>query len=337
METLMAKVRTSDGRIGWGEAFGHKSNPATWAALEEIVAPFYLGSGITPRETQARAVRAFHAFGRTGPVLYAISALDTALWDLAAQMADLPLRHFIDPAARDAVRAYASLVHYGDDPAEVRRHVARARAAGYDAFKLHETSAPSVVAARQAAGPGAQLMVDVNCRWAEPAAAAAIDSFLPLGLRWLEEPLWPPENDAGMARLAARGIPLAAGENASGPLALLASLEAGSITVAQPSVGKIGGITALLEILDATGTADVVPHCFYYGPALLATAQLVATMDDAVQVEVPFVTWPHRLHPLHGIGPWLDLPDAAGLGFAPDPGVLESHLVRRATVGPAAG
>ncbi|GAA1884742.1 mandelate racemase/muconate lactonizing enzyme family protein [Paeniglutamicibacter psychrophenolicus] len=329
MESLMAKVTTSEGLVGWGEAFGHKVNDVTWAALESLVAPFYLGKPADPEALHDQAQRAFHAFGRTGPVLYAISALDIALWDIKAQIAEKPLRKLLNPAARDSIGAYASLVHYGEDPAEVTRQISRAQQQGFGAFKLHESSYPAIAAARMQAGAGAPLMVDVNCRWNEADAAEAIDSFLPLNLRWLEEPLWPPDAVEAHARLALRGIPLAGGENASGTEALDAALTARALDVAQPSIGKIGGFSSMLGHLHPHPTALVVPHCFYYGPAQVATAQFIAAMDDDVPLEAPLLLWEEHLHPLHAARPVIELPDTPGLGFAPDMEVLERHLVDR--------
>ncbi|MDO2934695.1 mandelate racemase/muconate lactonizing enzyme family protein [Paeniglutamicibacter sulfureus] len=328
MESLMVKVTTSEGLIGWGEAFGHKVNDVTWAALESLVAPFYLNKPVDPEALNDQAQRAFHAFGRTGPVLYAISALDIALWDIKAQIAEMPLRQLLNPSARNSITAYASLVHYGEDPAEVARQISRAPGLGFEAFKLHESSYPAIAAARAQAGASAPLMVDVNCRWNEGDAAAAIDSFLPLNLRWLEEPLWPPDDVEAHRRLNSRGIALAGGENVSGAQALDAALAAGALGVAQPSIGKIGGFSSMLRYLSPrTDTAVVVPHCFYYGPAQVATAQFIAAMSEEVQLEVPLLVWDEHLHPLHAVRANFDLPYTSGLGFAPDAEVLERHLI----------
>ncbi|GAA1175349.1 mandelate racemase/muconate lactonizing enzyme family protein [Nesterenkonia xinjiangensis] len=334
MESLLVKLTDSDGAVGWGEAFGHRSNPATWAALEGIVAPFHLGRPADPATVRRDAEYAFHAFGRTGPVHFALSAVDIALWDLAAQRAGMPLRHLLTPQPRDTIDCYASLVHYGDDPVEVAHHISRAQEAGYASFKLHESSPEAVAAARAQAGPEAGLMTDVNCRWNESEASAALEAFAPADLLWLEEPVFPPDDTAALARLNARHGRISAGENASGVQGMVEQMRAGAVDYAQPSVGKIGGISAMREVLAAgeeTGVA-VVPHCFYYGPALNASAELIATLGEEVRLEVPFLQWPQRLHSLHGAGPRITLGDAPGLGFVPDERVLSEHLVRRAVV-----
>lgn len=345
MESLIVKVHDSEGRIGWGEAFGHTSNPVTWAALEGLVGPFCLGRSAEPQSFRRQAEYAFHAFGRTGPVHYAVSALDTALWDLTAQRAGMPLRHLLaeqlDTLAANEVTSYASLVHYGEDPAEVAHHIHRAQQAGFDSVKLHESSVPAVAAARQQVGDQADVMTDVNCRWDEAGADQAFRDFEPYNLLWLEEPIFPPDDTAALARLNAQHRRVAAGENASGGQGLCEQIRSGAVSFAQPSVGKIGGISAMLEVLQAGRQAQVAvaPHCFYYGPAVNATAEIIAVLageksaGPQAQLEVPFVTWQQQLHPLHSPGPSLRLSEQPGLAFTPDGAVLHEHLIRAVQLG----
>lgn len=86
---------------------------------------------------------------------------------------------------------------------------------------------------------------------------------------------------------------------------MLQQITAGAVSFAQPSVGKIGGVSGMLEVLRAAEAAHVpvAPHCFYYGPALNASAEIVAALGGTAQLEVPFLSWPRRLHSLHGAGP----------------------------------
>src|SRR2546430_15249271 len=57
-------------------------------------------------------------------------------------------------------------------------------------------------------------MLDTNCPWTVVEAVEMARRLAPLGLRWLEEPVFPPENVAGLAEVRNKGgIPTAAGEN----------------------------------------------------------------------------------------------------------------------------
>ena len=88
---------------------------------------------------------------------------------------------------------------------------------------------------------------------------------------WVEEPIWPPEDFAAMAKLRrATGVPQAAGENATGALDFRKMIEAGAVDYVQPSVIKIGGITTLWRIATAAEADGVtcVPHAPFFGPGL---------------------------------------------------------------------
>ncbi|WP_404288373.1 mandelate racemase/muconate lactonizing enzyme family protein [Glutamicibacter arilaitensis] len=341
----MVKIRTTNGLTGWGEAFGHKSNPATWAALEEIVGPFFIGQETGIATSMPAAEYSFHAFGRTGPVHYALSAIDIALWDLEAQQAEVTLREYIEPGSRDQIHAYASLVHYAEDPHEVSSHVKQAQSMGFRAFKLHESTREAIAAARRSIG-SAPLMVDVNCAWDPDSAAQAIASFEALDLLWVEEPIFPPDSTTGLRELNARFANISAGENHSGVAGLISAMESKTLSFAQPSVGKIGGISAMLRVRQAGKRLGipVVPHNFYYGPALLASAQILALDPPQFlingtplpELEIPFVKWEQTLHPLHAPhqsamdqNGRIELPQAPGLGFDPDAKILEKYLVKR--------
>jgi L-alanine-DL-glutamate epimerase-like enolase superfamily enzyme len=74
----------------------------------------------------------------------------------------------------------------------------------------------------------------------------------------LEEPVWPPEDWVGLARVRAEGgIALAAGENTSNPIDFKHMFDAGAVTYAQPSVTKIGGVSALREVAMLAEAASV--------------------------------------------------------------------------------
>src|ERR1700710_2938031 len=48
MESLIVRVETDDGLVGWGEGFGHLANPGTQAILDTLVGPWFLGRDPAP-------------------------------------------------------------------------------------------------------------------------------------------------------------------------------------------------------------------------------------------------------------------------------------------------
>ena len=80
-------------------------------------------------------------------------------------------------------------------------------------MKLHEIDVPQTRAARDAVGPTVSLMLDVNCPWSVDSAIDMAHRLRDCDLAWLEEPVWPPEHHAGLARVRREGgVRIAAGE-----------------------------------------------------------------------------------------------------------------------------
>jgi L-alanine-DL-glutamate epimerase-like enolase superfamily enzyme len=288
MDTLLVRVETDDGVVGWGEAFGYNAIPATIAALQSVVANLCIGhdaADISGLHFQVQ--QKLQNFGRTGGMIFALSGIDIALWDIAGQVAGLPLYKMLGGKNVERVPVYASLLRYGDARL-VADNSSQALARGYRHIKLHEIEEPMVRAARQAIGPGVALMVDTNCPHKFDGALAMARSFAPHDLLWLEEPLWPPEDFAGLRRIGKdSGIAIAAGENASTLGDFIHMLNEGAVAYAQPSVTKIGGLTGFLEVLNYAKSKNVkvAPHSPYFGPGLIASTHIVAAEGPPMLVE----------------------------------------------------
>ncbi len=336
MAMLLVKLETDEGLSGWGEGFGHAVAPATKTAIDTLIAPHFIGreaGDITA--LMAEMAQKLHLFGRNGPVVYGLSAIDIALWDIAGKRCGRPLFELLGGSARRELSAYASLLRYGE-PRSVRETAARAAQEGYRAVKLHEITLAPVAAAREALGADVALMLDTNCPWSVAEAREMAEALLPLRLAWLEEPVWPPEDHRGLARVRACGIPLAAGENASGLHDFRHMFEAGAIDVAQPSVTKIGGISEMRKVVALAEAFGVrlVPHCAYFGPGYLASLHLAATLPH----EAPFERLYLELEAspfgaaLQAKGGKVAVPEGPGLGCDPDMAVVERYLSAPVTV-----
>jgi L-alanine-DL-glutamate epimerase-like enolase superfamily enzyme len=333
MDTLLVRVDTDEGVSGWGEGFGHRIFTATKAALDSFIGPMCVGRDPTAIAALVDDLqRNLAGVGRNGPAMYALSAIDIALWDIAGKLAGLPLYRLLGGAARTELPAYASLLRYADAGA-VSQYVERALKRGYRHLKLHEIALEPIKAARDIAGPDFPIMVDCNCPWTVDEAIAMARQLAPLNLTWLEEPVWPPEDHAGLARVrAAGGIPTAAGENAMLP-EFKGLLAANAIAYAQPSVTKVGGVTQMRKVMalaDACGVS-VVPHSAYFGPGLLASIHCIAAMPGASLVERYDADF--AVTPLHdAINPdargCIAVPQGPGLGADPDPRVIEKLRAR---------
>ena len=332
IDTLLVRIDTDEGVSGWGEAFGHRIWPATRAAIDTLIGPQCVGRdpaaiGVLANDLQ----RNLHGVGRNGSAMYALSAIDIALWDIAGKLAGLPLYRLLGGGMRQDLPAYASLLRYGD-PGAIAHHTAEALSRGYRRIKVHEIGEEQIKAARETAGPDIPLMVDCNCPWTVEQAIDMARRLAPYDLHWLEEPVWPPENHAGLAQVRKRGgIAVAAGENAMAA-DFKNMFEAGAVTYAQPSVTKVGGVSEMRKVIALAESfgVEVVPHSAYFGPGLLASLHLIAALTPEAPVErfyCDFDINPYHdaIHPKEGR---IAIPQGPGLGLDPDPKVIATLRLR---------
>jgi len=336
LDIVLVEVSTDAGLTGWGDAFAYVCPRSTATAIDEMIAPQARGqeapdaAGIPA--FMERIQRNLHLFGRYGITMFAISGLDIALWDLAARARGEPLHRLLGGAKRAKIPAYASLLRIGD-PVLVAQECETALRRGYPAIKLHETTVPAVVAARGAIGAGIPLMVDMNCPMDGAAAIAFAHACHEAAPKFLEEPVWPPEDFATLARVRTEGgLDVAAGENACTAHQFRQMLTAGAVSHAQPSVTKVGGITEYLQVVALADEMGVklAPHSPYFGPGLLATLQMMSLRDDGTFVEVFYMKreaclWGGRIDTdANGA---VALPNGPGLGYQPDKAVMERYRV----------
>ena len=330
MEILLVRVETDSGLVGWGEAFGYGVWPATREAIRALVGP--LAVGRDERDIAAlmnELNRKLHIVGRTGAVVYALAGLDIALWDIAGKAAGKPVSALLGGARHKQLPCYASLMRY-TDPKLVAENSAVAVARGYTAVKLHEIGVEQVKAAREAIGPDVKLMMDVNCPWTVQEALAVAEQVRPYDLYWFEEPVWPPEDFAGLAQVRrACGMPVTAGENAMSAKNFEQMFLAGAVDIAQPSVTKIGGISPMMEIaaLCKAHGVTMIPHCPYFGPGLLASVHIAASFEQETMIEYSYADL--GASPLGDAievkNGFIQVPTGPGLGRDPDPAVIAKY------------
>jgi L-alanine-DL-glutamate epimerase-like enolase superfamily enzyme len=333
MDSLIVKVETDAGIAGWGEGFGLSACATTRAALVNLVTPLALGREADDiGALMGDLARRLHNCARSGPVAFALSGLDIALWDIAGKVAGQPLYRMLGGEKTERIPAYASLLRYGTAEL-VERNAAEAVDRGYKHVKLHEITVPEVEIARRAIGPNAKLMVDTNCPWTPDEAVAMAKRMAPFDLLWLEEPVWPPEDYRAMARVRAEGgIPVAAGENAGTLADFSELLGTAKVDYLQPSVTKIGGITEMKKIvaLARSRGVKVAPHSPYFGPGLIASVHICAALPGQPPVERFYCDL--EASPFGDLidasGGYMRVPDAPGLGLVVDEAVIARYRVK---------
>ena len=332
-DTLFVRLETEDGIVGWGEAFSRAEDRSLASLIETRILPQVIGRN--PHEiSKIKFDLEFQMqnFGRIGSIAYGISAVDIALWDILGKSAGVSLSTLLGGAFTKEVEVYASLMRYGNC-ADVVNITQQAIERGYRYIKLHEVGEQEIRADVEASGASATIMLDTNCPWSVTEALYYDKVLAPLNLMWLEEPIWPPENYVGLARVRATSRHrIAAGENAGSLHDFVAMIEANAIDVAQPDVAKTGGVSELLKIAalcDAYGI-DFVPHCALFGPGQVASVHINAAQRHLPLLERLYCDFEAEIYNGHmtPVQGKVSVPIGPGLGVDPDQDVIDRYRIK---------
>jgi L-alanine-DL-glutamate epimerase-like enolase superfamily enzyme len=203
-----------------------------------------------------------HYVGRGGLVVHAISAIDTALWDLMAKRRGLPLWRLLgghDPQ----VPVYAGGIDLEFPLDRLLRQTEDNLEKGFRAIKMKVGRArlsedvERVAAMRALLGPDVPLMVDANMRWSADLAIRAARALAGHQVYWLEEPTIP-DDIKGHVRIAREGgLPVATGENLHTIYEFQSMIEAGGVSFPEPDLSNCGGISVWLKVAHLAEAANL--------------------------------------------------------------------------------
>jgi L-alanine-DL-glutamate epimerase-like enolase superfamily enzyme len=218
-------------------------------------------------------VHAIRNLGRPGIGAMAVSAVDSALWDLKARLLDLPLVTLLG-AARDGAPVYGSGGFTSYSIVQLQDQLRCWVAEGIPRVKMKIGTHPEddlarVRAARAAIGPDARLYVDANGAYTRKEALAFAEAFAPLGVTWFEEPVY--QHDFEGLRLlrdrAPAGMDIASGEYGYDLPYFQHMLDAGAVDVVQADATRCLGITGFLRVA-ALAEARFLPFSAHCAPTL---------------------------------------------------------------------
>jgi o-succinylbenzoate synthase len=247
---VLVRIRTDAGLTGWGEAspFLYYA-PETAGDVASMVAEFMTGEliGRDPRD-----VREIYAlFGMLDGHEFAKCAVETALWDILAQSAGLPLYRLLGGAVRPAVPLLTVLHH--DEPAAMGREAAELVRAGFARVKIkigfgHDQDEETVARVREAVGPAIKIRVDAEEHYATKEALAIARRLEKYDLELLSQPVartdW-----QGMALLRnAIAVPLLADEGIHSPADVMTCVHYQAADMVNIKVVKSGGLIPSLEM-----------------------------------------------------------------------------------------
>ena len=266
---LFAEIRSDQGFQGLGFSYAIRAGgPAQFAHAQEI-APTLLGEDPSDiAKIWTKLAWAGASVGRSGVAAQAIAAFDTALWDLKAKRAQLPLAKLLGAHA-DSVPTYNTSGGYLHTPIEeLLDNAAASVAGGMGGIKVKvgqpdwRTDIARLEAVRERLGDDIPLMVDANQQWDRPTAMRMGRILEQFNLVWIEEPLdaYDVEGHAHLAQSLDTSI--ATGEMLSSVGEHQRLIDAGAVDILQPDAPRIGGITPYLRLaaLADAKNLDLAPH-----------------------------------------------------------------------------
>lgn len=268
--TLVLVQVHAGGETGTGWTYG---STACATVVEHDLAPVILGrDALAPRASWVAMVRALRNIGRPGVAGMALSAVDLALWDLAARLLDQPLHRLLG-SVRDEVPVYGSggFTTY-DEERLVEQLSGWVHDDGIPRVKIkigesggtcEERDLRRIGQARAAIGPGTELYVDANGGYSVGQARRMAERFAQHDVRWFEEPVSSDDLDGLREVRAGCAADVAAGEYGSDLVYFERMCAAGSVDCLQVDITRCGGPTELLRVaaVAAAHGLDVSGHC----------------------------------------------------------------------------
>ncbi|MGB6455795.1 MAG: mandelate racemase/muconate lactonizing enzyme family protein [Streptosporangiaceae bacterium] len=271
---LWVRVHTSEGHIGLGETY---YGPATVeAAVHEQFAPILIGRD--PSQIDRHWYNMFRIsdhFGYGGAETRAISAIDTALWDIAGQTLERPIYELLGGACRDRIRAYDT--GGGDDPVA---YATESSARGITAMKLGvfpfkhlgdgyditpgqvDKLITPVRLVAEALGDRMQIAVDGHGFWSVHAAGLIAKALEGYPILWLEEIASPRNVDAQLKFRQRTTLPICLAERFVTRYQFREFIERGAMDIAMPDLVWTGGISETRKVSSYAETYQmpVCPH-----------------------------------------------------------------------------
>ena len=270
--TTLIVVEVSGGSmVGLGYTYAGAS---ITSLIESKLAETIVGLDAMDPQAAWRAMqRAVRNLGREGLAATAISAIDTALYDLKARILNLPLATLLG-SYRNTIPIYGSggFTSYSDDELidQLAEWVSRDGCA-FVKMKVgtHPQDDTRRVAIAKAAIGDATLFVDANGAYTVQQALTLASRFAEEDVGWFEEPV-SSDDLPGLRAVRQRaplGMDIAAGEYAYTVDYVRGMLAAEAVDVQQADVTRCGGVTAFLQIAAVCEAfhIDLSGHC---APAL---------------------------------------------------------------------
>ncbi len=328
--TLLVKLTTRAGIVGWGESFGVVAPRVVATIIEELAAPFMIGrdphdgSAIAEDIYDGMRVRGF--FG--GFYVDALAGLDMAIWDLRGKLTGLPVCKLLGAQRHTRLPVYVS----GLPKATRQERVALAKQwieKGFGAVKFaaavaNDGELAEMQALRAAIGPAPQILVDFHWRYTSQAAIKLITQLEPYDLAVAEAPVQSEDLEGQAHVVAAVKTPVAIGEELRTVYEYRPRFVHRCMSIIQPEMAHMG-ITAFWQVCQMARAfhCRVMPHATIgIGVAQAASMQVSAALHNFEMHEYQHSIFDRNLRFVTGTmrcaAGYFYLPDGPGLGVEPN-------------------
>jgi len=277
--TIVIATVHAAGQRGMGYTY---ADTPTASLIHDLLRDVVMGmDAFSPQGAYMAMWRRIRNLGRPGICSMAISAVDTAIWDLKARLLGLPLVRLLGQV-RDAAPVYGSGGFTSYTDRQLADQLSGWAHQNMCAVKMKIGRDPQrdkerVRVAREAIGPDVRLYVDANGAYTARQALEQTDMLAHYDVRWFEEPV-SSDNPDGLRFVRERAparMEIAAGEYGYKIFDFQRMLAASAVDVLQADMTRCGGITAFMQVA-ALCQANNVPLSSHTAPALHAHAACAA-------------------------------------------------------------
>jgi galactonate dehydratase len=309
--SLFVKVFSNQDIIGHGEAVD--ATPGTYHLVQ------MLGRRIKDQNPlnmhrifEGMRRRGFFEGAQSGMYVAVMTAIETALWDLAGKALEVPVYQLLGGKYRDNIRVYMDTALYQSNlptPEDFANSAREAVELGMTAVKFdldqfndpdkydayNWTASPGeiqrmydqVAAARDAVGPKIDICCDMHGRYDLTTGKRVAKELEPLKLMWLEEPI-PAENvDAYKYITQSTTTPICTGENVYLAHGFRPLLEDNAVDIIMPDLQKAGGLGEAQRIANLASLYYVpfAPHMVASYLGAMASSHVCAAVPNFMILE----------------------------------------------------
>ncbi len=348
---LFARIETTDGTVGWGEAITQwpESTKAAEVLLNGL-AELLIGQDPEANVELWQRLRSrgwWYGY-RGGLFNFALSAIDIALWDLRGKLSGKSLSTMIgrSPLVPEGgpIAMASTHVFRADLDAEVERHRGYVEA-GYVGFKIGlgkkgdarvgydvDRDLGFVADLRAASGPDAWIAMDRGqaLPWTLDDATRRLEGWQEQGLKWVEEPFEPWEHSNFRKLRQSTRCLMAGAEREWDCRGYSEVIAEGVLDIYGCDVGRVGGVTEALRVIAAVETAGAWFNSHAWSSAVNTAASIALSASTARCLVQELKPEPNPMQdeiveaPFRMVDGRVPVPTAPGLGVE----VLEPVLLK---------